>query len=100
MNVDLVEPDVADYELPDKVGGVLSIYPMTMFDDYDSIVRRAAEARENGAYCGCRTSSSHGVERTQAPPDDRPVPPGIHDRPSSATPDGENPRPASTLILH
>ncbi len=43
-NVDLVESDVGDYELPGNIGGVLSTFAMTMFDDYDGVIQRAAEA--------------------------------------------------------
>ena len=47
-NVDLVEADVGDYELPGNMGGVLSTFAMTMFDDYDGVIRRAAEALRPG----------------------------------------------------
>ena len=43
-NVELVESDVAEYRFPPDVGGVLSTFAMTMFDDYDAIIRRAAAA--------------------------------------------------------
>ena len=47
-NVDLVEFDVADYEFSDTVAGVLSTFAMTMVDDYDGVIRRAAEALRPG----------------------------------------------------
>ncbi len=47
-NVELVESDVADYELPSNVGGVLSTFAMTMVDDYDGVIRRAVEALPPG----------------------------------------------------
>ncbi len=47
-NVDLVQCDVADYEFPGNVGGVLSTFAMTMVDDYDGVIRRAAEALRPG----------------------------------------------------
>ena len=47
-NVDLAECDVADYEFPGNVGGVLSTFAMTMFDDYDGVIRRAAQALRPG----------------------------------------------------
>ena len=40
---------MADYELPGDVGGVLSTFAMTMVDDYDGVIRRAAEALPPGA---------------------------------------------------
>ena len=40
--------DVADYEFPGNVGGVLSTFAMTMVDDYDGVMRRAAEALRPG----------------------------------------------------
>ena len=48
VNVELVESDVANYELPGNIGGVLSTYAMTMVDDYDGVIRRAAEALRTG----------------------------------------------------
>ena len=47
-NVDLVESDAADYQFPANVGGVLSTFAMTMVDDYDGVIRRAAEALRPG----------------------------------------------------
>ena len=47
-NVDLVESDAADYDFPGNVGGVLSTFAMTMFDDYDGVIRRASEALRPG----------------------------------------------------
>ena len=47
-NVDLVESDAGDYELPGNIGGVLSTFAMTMFDDYDGVIQRAAEALRPG----------------------------------------------------
>ena len=47
-NVDLVESDAGDYELPGNIGGVLSTFAMTMFDDYDGVIRRAAKALRPG----------------------------------------------------
>ncbi len=47
-NVNLVESDVADYELPGNIGGVLSTFAMTMVDDYDGAIRRVAEALRPG----------------------------------------------------
>ena len=41
-NVDLVESGMADYELPGNIGGVLSTFAITIMDDYDCVIRRAA----------------------------------------------------------
>ena len=47
-NVELVESDAADYAFPGNIGGVLSTFAMTMVDDYDGVIRRAAEALPPG----------------------------------------------------
>ena len=47
-NVELVESDAADYAFPGNMGGVLSTFAMTMVDDYDGVIRRAAEALRPG----------------------------------------------------
>ena len=43
-NVELVESDAAVYAFPGDVAGVLSTFAMTMVDDYDGVIRRAADA--------------------------------------------------------
>ena len=47
-NVELVESDAAEYVFPVKVAGVLSTFAMTMVDDYDGVIRHAAEALRPG----------------------------------------------------
>ena len=47
-HVELVESDAAEYVFPANVGGVLSTFAMTMIDDYDGVIRRAAEALRPG----------------------------------------------------
>ena len=47
-NVELVESDAAEYVFPVTVAGVLSTFALTMFDDYDGVIRRAAQALRPG----------------------------------------------------
>ena len=49
-NVELVEADAADYAFPENVGGVLSTFAITMVDDYDGVIRRAADALRPGGH--------------------------------------------------
>ncbi len=47
-NVDLVESDASDYEFPGNIEGVLSTFALTMFDNYDGVIERTAEALRPG----------------------------------------------------
>ncbi len=47
-NVDLVEADAADYRFASNIDGVLSTFAVTVVDDYDGVVRRAAGALRPG----------------------------------------------------
>ena len=47
-NIDLMESGMDNYEFPGNMGGVLSAFAMTMVDDYDGVIRRAAEALRPG----------------------------------------------------
>jgi ubiquinone/menaquinone biosynthesis C-methylase UbiE len=47
-NVTLVESDVARYELPEKVDGIVSTFALMLLPSYDDVIRRGAEALAPG----------------------------------------------------
>jgi ubiquinone/menaquinone biosynthesis C-methylase UbiE len=47
-NVTLVESDVARFELPEPVDGILSTFALTLVPTYDDVIRRGAEALTPG----------------------------------------------------
>ncbi|MEQ9398922.1 MAG: methyltransferase domain-containing protein [Longimicrobiales bacterium] len=47
-NVVLVEANVVDYELPARTAGVLATFALEMVPEYPSVIRRTAEALEEG----------------------------------------------------
>lgn len=47
-NVELVQSDMADYDFPDGIGGVLSTFAITLVPEFDTIIESAAAALESG----------------------------------------------------
>jgi demethylmenaquinone methyltransferase/2-methoxy-6-polyprenyl-1,4-benzoquinol methylase len=43
-NVTLIQQDVARYQFPVNVDGILSVLALTLVDEYDEVIRKAAEA--------------------------------------------------------
>ena len=47
-NVELVQSDIAEFQIPDDADGVLSTMAITMSPDYDMIIRRIADTLKKG----------------------------------------------------
>lgn len=47
-NVELVLSDAARYRFPERVGGILSTFALTLVREYDDVIRRAADALSPG----------------------------------------------------
>lgn len=48
QNVELVRADAAEYVFPERTDGILSTLAITIVDEYDDVIRRAAEALRPG----------------------------------------------------
>ncbi len=44
LNVDLIQADLAEYSFPTEVAGIMSSYAITLVPEFDSVIRRGAEA--------------------------------------------------------
>ena len=44
LNVDLIQADLAEYSFPTEVAGIISSYAITLVPEFDSVIRRGAEA--------------------------------------------------------
>jgi len=51
-NVQLVQADLVDYPVPPGTAGILSTFAITLAEDYDRAIRRAARALEPGGRLG------------------------------------------------
>ena len=47
-NIELVQADLAQYNFPSGISGVLSTLAITLVPEYDEVIRKAAEALEPG----------------------------------------------------
>jgi demethylmenaquinone methyltransferase/2-methoxy-6-polyprenyl-1,4-benzoquinol methylase len=50
-NISLTQADVADYEFPAGINGVISTFALTLSPDYDDVILRSAEALAPGGRC-------------------------------------------------
>jgi ubiquinone/menaquinone biosynthesis C-methylase UbiE len=49
LNIEFVEADIADFEIPDRIDGVLSTYTLVLIPAYDRVIERAFGALKVGA---------------------------------------------------